>query len=367
MAVRPPPAAETSALRTRWADGPDALALLDAAWDRCLTAEGPTASASLCAAWLRAIADEPDPLGQTLTVRVDDTRGEMVAGAAFLVRTVGLGSAQLRLGTWLGNYPRRVFSPAIVGGRASPRAAERVLDTALGRVDALVLRHSPPDLVDGWASIAPWSSRLASEPTWVLSPLQPGLWRRIREVRYDRRRAERRGVVVTAELATEPGEAAAALEVLLTLHQRRWAGRRDASGRRDVSGFARTKGYRALHRRGLPAAAASGQGAVALVRENGRPTAGACTLRAGTAGVLYRTAMAGPAQMRGPGVAAQTIALAALEKSGVRTVELGMGVNDYKRRLGASETATASLAVAASRRWQRPLELTLAAHARLSR
>jgi CelD/BcsL family acetyltransferase involved in cellulose biosynthesis len=354
-------------MRTRWADGPDALALLDAAWDRCLTAEGHTASACLSAAWLRAIADEPDPLGQTLIVRVDDARGEMVAGAAFLVRAAGVGPARVRLGTWLGNHPRRVFSPVIVGGRASPRVAERVLDVALGRVDGLVLRDSPPDLVDGWASIAPWASRLASEPTWVLSPLQPGLGRRVREVNYDRRRAERRGVVVTAELATEPREVAAALEVLLALHQRRWAGRRDPSGRRDVSGFSRSKGYRALHRRALPAAAASGQGAVALVREDGRLTAAASSLRVGTAGVLYRTAMAELGQMRGPGVAAQTIALAALEDAGVRRVELGMGANDYKRRLGCSETATAGLAVAASRRWQRPLELSLAAHARLSR
>jgi hypothetical protein len=348
-------------VRTRSAHGPDALDLLDAAWDRCLVKRGAAASPSLCAPWLRALGEGLAPPERALVVRVDDARGEMVAGAAFLVQPVGLGPARLWLGTWLGNHPRRVFRPGVVGGRAAPWAVARVLDTALGEVHALVLRDIPADLTDTWASVVPWCSRLSSGPDWMLSPLQPGLGRRVREVAYERRRAEARGALVTEELATEPEQVAAAAEVLLGLHRARWAGRRDPTG------FSHTKADRALHRRALPSAAASGHVQIAVLREDGRPTAAACTLRVGAAGMLYRIAMGDPGVMRGPGVAAQTAAIRALDAIGVRAVDLGKLANDYKRRLGASAEPSSGLAVAASRRRQRALELGLAARARLRR
>lgn len=284
-----------------------------------------------------------------------DHAGRPVAGMALEVSTLGRGPARARLGSWLG-HPRRVFQPDVIADpEAGPGAAEAVVEAVLGAVDGLVLHDAPWDgaAVAAVRARAPWARRSPGRSSLVVAAGEPALARRRREIAYEIRRARRNGAQVSVEVAGAPDDVGAALEVLIDMHRRRW------EGRADVSGFSRDEADRDLHRRAVAAAARAGMVRIVVVREDERPVGANLALVAAGGGMLYRNASAPPGRMRGPGVVASVAAIDALLAAGAERVDLGIGREFYKRRMGPVSMPSTILVAAASRPWQPALTLAV--------
>jgi CelD/BcsL family acetyltransferase involved in cellulose biosynthesis len=276
------------------------------------------------------------------------------AGIALVVSTLAIGPARVRVGTWLG-HPRRVFQPDLLAAEGASEAAVAVLGAALEATDGLVLHDARGD---GWATAAaavcaPWARRAPGRPSLVVPAGEPALGRRRKEVAYEIRRARGRGAEIGVEVAADQAGVEAALEVLIELHLRRW------EGRPDVSRFTRDERDRALHRRAIASGARAGMVRVAVVREDGRPVAALAGLVAGGGGMLYRLAAAPARDLRGPGIVAIVATIDALLEAGASRVDLGIGQEVHKRRLGPVPVPSTILTVAVSRRWQPALTLAI--------
>jgi CelD/BcsL family acetyltransferase involved in cellulose biosynthesis len=243
----------------------------------------------------------------------------------------------------------------LVDPEAGPAAAAEVVGAALGEVDGLVLHDAPWDgpAVAAIRALAPWARRIPGRSSLVVAAGEPALARRRREVAYEIRRARRLGTQVTVEVAGAPDDVAGALEVLLDLHRRRW------EGGQDVSGFSRDAADVALHRRAVADAARAGMARIAVVREDGRPVAACLSLVAAGGGMLYRNASAPPGRMRGPGVLTTITSIDALLAAGADRVDLGIGRELYKRRMGPASMPSTILVAAATRRAQPALTLAV--------
>jgi CelD/BcsL family acetyltransferase involved in cellulose biosynthesis len=293
---------------------------------------------------LRPIAEEALTDGRAPLVAVArGADGRPAAGIALSVAAIGRGPLRARLGSWLG-HPRRVYQPDLLAP-GGDRAAAAVLAAALARVDGLVLHDAPAGggAARAVAATAPWAWRGEGRPSLVLPAAEAALARRRRDVAYEVRRARGRGAEVSVSVHAAPGEVAGALEILLDLHRRRW------EGRVDVSGFSRDEGDRRLHRRAIPAAAATGMVRLTVVREDGAPVAAVAGLVAGGGGMLYRTAAVPGPVLRGPGIVAIVATIDALVAAGARRVDLGIGQEMHKRKLSPASEPSDILVVARRR------------------
>jgi hypothetical protein len=322
------------------AAGPDALRLLDTAWDELLLAQAKP-DPTLTGGWLRHLAAAG--VGEPLVVRVE-AGSRLVACGALEVRRELAGR---RVGMWLGFGPL-VFGPDILVDPRRPWAAEPAARALLEAVDALVLYPVPADgpLVRALARLAPWGD-VSSLGVSFESPLPPPrLGDMARKVAYELRRGRRRGSVEVA-VRQEPEELAEALERLFELHAERWAGRPDAIPR-----FGASEAQRAWYRDALGDFARHGRVRIVEVVEGGRVVASVLGLLAGRGALFHTSATRAGSAIRRPGHVAMLAWADEAVASGATWLRLGgTGGNPEgpKRALGAEPYERVRVVVAGRR------------------
>lgn len=335
--------------------GEDALALLhDRRWDD-LVLQQARPNPTLLGAWQRVLGGLG--LGEPLVVTVS-SGGTLLAAGAFTVRRALRG--RLSAAAWLGKSLQS-FSPDILA--SAPEYAEVLVDRLLGEVDLVKLTT-----VEGGRfaaavrRLAPWASVHAAPGTFVTELPVTTHARLQRSAASDQRRAERAGVRVEVQVATDPADVAPALERLFRLHRSRWWGR--AWENANFSTGART---RAFHRAAVIALAREDGVRLAEIFEDGQLVASNLALLAGRGGVGYRMATQPGSGLKGPGHFALLAVLEQLEADGCRVFDLGGGALDPaspKGRLKPIEQGFAELVVASSPRVQSLVRLAAAGRAR---
>jgi CelD/BcsL family acetyltransferase involved in cellulose biosynthesis len=338
----------TCGFTVRLEKGERCTTLLDQRWD-ALVRRQPLPNATLSSPWLERLVEWEDGVPVVVTVEKD---GALVGAAAFGVYSPA-GRVGPRLVRWLGDH-RQWFSCDLLVEPGFDAAGEAVLDAALGLGHGL---HLPAPAEGPCAralrALAPWCDVLRGAEGWVAA-LPPPRWERVVQ-RYerDRRRADRRGAVVTERVATGPGDVAAALERLFELHAARW---RAKGG--EIPRFSTTERHRDWYRRLVAAMAARGEALIVEILENGVVVAADLGFLAGRGSISHTTSIRADARLDEPGHACQTAFLEAAQASGAEAVDLGLGAGEPggpKASIGPDRVVHERFLVASSPRRQRLL------------
>ena len=335
-------------LAVRVETGDRCAMLFDERWD-ALVRRQPLPNPTLSSAWLSRLVEWED--GVPVAVAVE-TNGSLVGAAAFGLHRPA-GRAGPRIVRWLGD-PRQWFSCEVLVEPGLDAAGEAVLDTVLGLGHGL---HLPAPAEGACAralrALAPWGDVLRGAEGWV-APLPTPRWERaVRSCESDRRRAGRRGAIVTERVATARGDVAAALERLFELHAARW---RAKGG--EIARFSTTERHRDWYRRLVAALAERREALIAEILEDGAVVASHLGFLAGRGSVSHTTAIRVGATMEEPGHASQLALLEAARASGAEAVDLGLGAGEAggpKASIGAIRVVHERFLVAPSPRRQRLL------------
>jgi CelD/BcsL family acetyltransferase involved in cellulose biosynthesis len=343
----------SGALRVETLRGDDAVAALDASWDRLVSAQG-VPNPTLSSAWLRETARlEP---GTPMLVRIREG-DELVAGAALGLRR--LRSRGPRVVGWLGRQ-FELFFPDFVAAPEDAHLAERLLEVALSEAQLVYLYETSRvglalQAVDRrvpHARISPWRDCLFVD----LPP--PRLERLERKQAYELRRAERLGAAVAVRVLREPDEVVAGLDRFFELHGDRWQGREHGDNR--FRGELEQTWYRGTFR------ALAERDAVRIVEalENGTVVASQLNLLHGRGALFLATATRVGGAVRGPGHVVMLRSATEAHEAGAEVMNLGAYAEDPggpKDRLGPFRVPSCRALIVRSRTLQGCVDLTLGA------
>lgn len=332
----------------RHAVGARALALLDERWDELVGAQ-PLPNPTNSAAWLRGVARWPG--ASTPRVILVERDGVLLAGGAFWERPLTSHGGPA-VATFLGDR-RPGMAPDLIEHPDAPVAGRAVMRRLLKEVPVFrpsALRVAGP-AARALADVAPWS-RWKDEEIGGFTVLLPHerIGRRRREVRYERRRAEKTGVSIEARVV-RGADVAPALDRLLELHRRQWSQRADNSSR-----FSTTEDDRAWHREQVGALADQGRALIGEVLEDGRLRGSALVLLHGRGAMLHTIALDPSGSLRGAGNAAVLTVVEAATEDGAAAMALGRGAGGHKDRFHPDPDDFARVLAARNPYWQRVVE-----------
>jgi CelD/BcsL family acetyltransferase involved in cellulose biosynthesis len=347
--------APSRALTVRRETGESCASLFDDRWDDLLRRQ-PVPNPTLSATWLQHLLSRET--GRPLAIVVEHNDVVVGAGAFGLYRPFRAGPTFAR---WLGDH-RLWFSPELLVDPATPTAGEAVMDALLGVADVAHL----PAPEHGAASSAlrarvPWSTEVMAAEGWVTRLPPPRLGSAFKKFGKDCRRAGRRGAAVSVRLAASPDGVAAALERLFVMHAERW---RTRGG--EIPGFSTTERHRAWYRDVVSSLAERGEVRIAEVLEDGEPFAIEMGLLLGRGALLHTKATRLGGKLEQPGRVPALSLLAAFEKAGVHTVDLGWGAGEPegpKASIGPTRVIVNRILAAGSPRSQSFIEAALSLRA----
>jgi hypothetical protein len=349
-------------LSIRTETGESCSSLFDDRWDDLVRRQA-LPNPTLSATWLRHLLDWE--AGRPVAIVVEQDGGLVAAGAFGLYRPAG--RAGPTFARWLGDH-RQWCSPELLVDPDVRAAAEIVVDALLGLADVVHLpaaEHGPAH--GALKARVPWLTELPGAEGWIAPLPPPRMEEALARFTTDCRRATRRGVEVTLQLASSPDEVEAALERLFVMHAERW---RLRGG--EIPRFSTTEAHRAWYRRVVAAMAVRGDALITEILEDGELFGSDLGFLAGRGGMLHTTAVRLGGTLKEPGRGAQLHECRALEEAGARAVDLGWGAcepGSPKSGLGPTRVVVKRLLAARSRRSQHALDsaLTLRGLVRRSR
>ncbi len=289
-------------------------------WERA-TAATPFQSPAWLVPWLHCFA------GHDWVIAVMRRDGRLVGILPLFLVDDAHGRRLLPMGAGISDYLDGVFDSAVGSGEAA------LLIAALQDWQAVDLPQLPPasPLLDAPAPYAWSDDRQPTEPCPVL-PLPTVLPPRMRQnLRYYRRRVERRGIVHA--LATTAAEALPLLESLFDLHGERWRSR-------GSPGVLADETVRRFHREAVSALASLGLLRMHVLHRDGTPVAVGYMLAAKGRAYDYITGFDPEVAALGAGTVLIGCAIEASAAEGAREFDFLRGREAYKYRWGARDRPT---------------------------